>query len=355
MRWLTCLLIMAACGGKSASDVIDGPPAPTIDAAVVPPIDAQTIFERGTRGVAACKSLGIGIDECSYTFAWAPVLCSGKACKRLVIYFAGGQETCPAPDDANSYLGHYVTRGYVAVCARAFTSASGSAQFPRNREAPRFDALVKAITSDPDILAGWSGEYLLFSGVSHGASGPVIAMARTAADDDPHWKGTKYTGACFLDGTYDAAALLDFTYTNQCKDSDAIVSYARTYGRYCSFGAADGNQPATWPAPGACGNSVEIAADSITAAPATALAIKDWKLIECGSAHVACSGPTVAQDVLPASSITALCGTIAGTAGYTCEPGSFPDTGHLFCGIDSATIGACSTWFEAQLSNHALR
>src|SRR5204863_144791 len=83
-----------------------------------------------------------------------------------------------------------------AACAMAFQTSDGSAQFPRNKEAARFDKLVKAITSDAGVLSGWNGDDLLFSGVSHGASGPVVTMATSNDDDQPAWKGARYTAAC---------------------------------------------------------------------------------------------------------------------------------------------------------------
>src|SRR5205823_6305777 len=99
----------------------------------------------------------------------------------------------------------------------AFQASTASGQFPRHTEATRFDALVQSITSNPNVMAAWSGDYLLFSGVSHGASGPVIAMASQDFDAKPSWNGAKYTGSCFLDGAYDVAALLDFHFDNQCR------------------------------------------------------------------------------------------------------------------------------------------
>ena len=166
------------------------------DLIIAAPGDAGTCVPRpsGIRTIDDCSALGVGSEACSYTYVWDPSRCTGRACKRLVIYFSGGQETCPDVTNPNSYLAHYTAQSYVAVCARAFETSTGSAQFPRHLEAPRFDALVGTITSDPDVLAGWSGEYLLFSGVSHGASGPVVTMATQAFDDQPSWKGSAYTG-----------------------------------------------------------------------------------------------------------------------------------------------------------------
>lgn len=266
-----------------------------------------------------------------------------------VIYFSGGQETCPDATTSSSYLVHYTAQGYVAVCARAFETSTGSAQFPRHREAPRFDTLVRTITADPDVLAGWSGEYLLFSGVSHGASGPVVTMATQAFDDQPGWKGSAYTGGCFFDGTYDVAGLLDFGFTNQCKQASSVVPYERTYSRYCAWPAtANGNLPATWPQPSSCATP-DTAADTLTTVSVGDLAIRDWKLVECGSALSPC-----AQDVLPAASIQALCDRIAAAPGYTCDYASFRTSSHIACGIDASTIGSCSSWFEAELAGHGL-
>jgi hypothetical protein len=352
---LLAVLVLAACGGDDSSSSADAAP-PSADAPLgdAPSTDAPPAAKDGTKTLDACAALGLGSEPCSYTFEYDPAMCAGRACKRLVIYFSGGQETCPDPSSQISNLAYYRARGYVAVCARDFVTGDGSGQFPRHAEAPRVDALVHAITSDPDILAGWSGEYLLLSGVSHGASGPPIAMATSTFDDAPAWHGSAYTGACFFDGTYDAPALLDFLYTNQCTTLTSDLPYARAYGRYCPFGG-NGNQPATWPLPSTCATA-DTAADTITQVAPEELAIHDWKLVECGSALAACSGGLANQDVLPAASIQALCADIAGgaAAGYTCELGSFPSTSHVACGIDATTIGVCDDWFEAQLASHGL-
>lgn len=352
MRGLAIVFtIAAACGDHHAAPDAAPDARAVVDAQGAPDATADSgHFSQGMRVVDACKTLGIGTEVCDYTFLYSPSMCANQGCKRLVIYFSGGQETCPSVSDSASYLVFYENQGYVAVCARAFTSASGSGQFPRHLEAPRFDALVTAITSDPDIRAGWSGEYLLFSGVSHGASGPVVAMADTTDDDAAAWKGSAYTGACFLDGTYDAGGLIDFTYTNQCTDSAAVVPYSRAYGRYCTF-TGNGDTPGTWPLPATCATA-DVTADTITTAPVSAFAIKDWKLVECGSAQPACSGPIGQQDVLPASSVTALCSHLAASSDHTCTPQSYPTTGHVFCGIDQTTISTCYAWFESELTSH---
>ncbi len=176
-----------------------------------------------------------------------------------------------------------------------------------------------------------------------------MTTATQAFDDQPGWKGRAYTGGCFFDGTYDVAGLLDFGFPNQCKQASSVVPYERTYSRYCAWPAtANGNLPATWPQPSS-GATPDTAADTLTTVSVGDLAIRDWKLVECGSALSPC-----AQDVLPAASIQALCDRIAAAPGYTCDYASFPTSSHIACGIDASTIGSCSSWFEAELAGHGL-
>jgi hypothetical protein len=329
-----------------------------LDAADAAPVAADAApvahASSGVRTIAACADLGVGTEACEYTFVYDAARCLGARCSRLVIYFSGGQESCPDAASTTSYLGYYRDQGYVAVCARDFESSTASDEFPRHRESPRVDLLVKTITSDPDVRAAWSGDALLFSGVSHGASGPVVTMATSTDDDQPSWKGRAYTGACFYDGTYDAPGLLALDYTNECLELTSVVSYERVYSRYCAWPpSARGSLPRTWPAPDTC-PSPDLALDTVNAASVPSLAIHDWKLVECGSALPLCSGPLTGQDALPAAPIKALCDGIASSAGYTCAFGSFPQTSHIACGTDPATIGVCHDWFEGELAARGL-
>ncbi len=80
--------------------------------------------------------------------------------------------TCPDPADDSSYLGKLSSLGYVTVCARLYENADGSAEFPYFEEAGRVDVLMESITSDKAISEAWSGDYLLITGGSHGATAP---------------------------------------------------------------------------------------------------------------------------------------------------------------------------------------
>jgi len=295
----------------------------------------------GDRKIAECAANGTGNEACAWRYIY-DAKCADSKCPNLVVYFSGGQMSCPDPEASpNSYLGRYSSKGYVAVCAKIFDSSDSSGDFPMNREATRVDLLMKAITSDPAIKQGWSGERLLISGTSHGATAPVIAMARTNLDESASWKGTKVTAACFFDGIYHAKNFMELN--SNAKNTNPVGKscplYERAYGRYCPW-TGNLNIPATWPHPNTCQNE-DTVKDTITNVNPSNFAIKHWKLIECGSALDFCSA-----DLVPAAPINYLCNRIAGTAEHSCAFASFPAKSHLMCGADIESMDSCRTWFD---------
>ena len=288
--------------------------------------------------VKACSTQGAGTQSCFFTYRYDPLKCGSAGCSRLMVYFAGGLNTCPDPANESAYLGKIAKMGFVTVCARIYEDSKGSAEFPYHLEAERVDALLLAITSHPKIQSAWSGKHLLLTGVSHGATAPVTAMARTALDSQTHWRGTGVTGACFLDGIYDLPKLMNFLYDNQCK---APVSYERIYTRYCPWTAGNSQDPSSWPKPESCVVSGVIN-DSITEVPGSEYAVDHWKLIECGSAADPCTA-----DIIPAEPIESLCSQIDGEPGKSCEYKSFKSANHITCGSTLTNAGACWQWFNA--------
>jgi hypothetical protein len=300
---------------------------------------AGALVAQGAQVVAACSATGPGTETCKYEFKLDPAKCAGAKCKKMAIFFAGGQQTC-----TQSVLDAYSSAGYVAVCALLFETSTATGLYPYHAEAPRVDTVVRAITSDANLRAAWSGEELLFTGVSHGATAPVLAMARTKSDDAAAWKGTTKTGACFFDGIYNIAALDTFLATGNagapCLGPPAgILSHARAMGRY--YGAE--------PLSHACGNgkcacdpnhSPDIDLDTSETVAATEFAVRNWKLIECGSAMPACSA-----DVTPAAPIQALCTKLDASPDHTCVYDTMPTSSHLTCA--TAGIDKCRTWFDA--------
>lgn len=85
----------------------------------------------------------------------------------------------------------------------------------------------------------------------------------------------------------------------------------------------------------------EIDQDSITGVPPGAVAVKPWKLIECGSALDPCT-----KDILPKAPIDALCNAIDASPDPTCVLDPMPYASHI---IRSGPIRAsrCIKGFDA--------
>ncbi len=185
---------------------------------------------------------------------------------------------------------------------------------------------MKAVTTSAWAARYWTGESLLFAGISHGATAPPIVMARTALDDQPSWKGTKKTAACFFDGSMDQAATSQFLTTNACT---APVSYQRWNARYCGSGATSCD----------LATNAKAQADTITGVAPDAYAIRSWKIIECGSGSPPCT-----SDILPAPAQQATCTKIDSGPLHTCTFESMPDGSHLTC--FGQAYDRCAAWFD---------
>ncbi|HEY8073498.1 MAG TPA: hypothetical protein VIF62_05300, partial [Labilithrix sp.] len=251
--------------GGSGDDAAPGGDDAGADAAA----DAQDVAPAGTVKLDACKGLSGSTEAC--TIVADATACTSAKCTKLVIVFAGGEEGCAATGGYAEVMKKFGADGYAAACIDTFETATGSDSAPYVDEAPRLDATVKAVTTGAWAQRYWTGEGLLFAGISHGATAPPIVMARTTLDDQAPWRGTKKTAACFFDGSFDQAATSQFLTTNNCT---APVSYQRWNSRYCGAGASS------------CDLTMNAKAqqDTITAVAADAYAIKNWKLVECGSA-----------------------------------------------------------------------
>jgi hypothetical protein len=327
---LSVTIVIASCGNEhatiDAAKIADAP-IQTVDA---PPLPAMT-----TRTLAQCTTLGTGAETCGYQITLNPVACANQGCKKLAVFFAGGGQVCN-----QSIQDTYAAAGYVAVCALLFQTSDGTSLYPFAAEATRADAIMKAVADDPVVKAAWSGASMLITGVSHGATAPVTAMARTAFDAGPAWRGATHTGACFFDGIYNIAAIDELLGTgNAGGPCLSPVSHARMLGRYYS---ADPQVHSCVNNKCACDpdHAPEIDNDTIDAVAATEFAIKDWKLIECGSATAAC-----ASDIVPGPPISALCSNIDRSAQHTCAFESMPNDSHLTCAVSG--INRCISWFDA--------
>jgi hypothetical protein len=303
-------------GGSGGSDVGKKPPAV------------------GT--VALDECLGeTGVDE-RCTLVTDASGCVGSKCSKLVVVFSGGEMGCVSGKGYKDVLSGYAAQGYAAVCINYFETAKGSGAKPYVDEASRIDLALREATTGAWALAYWTGEDLLLEGISHGATAPVIAMARTTLDDAPHWRGSRFTAGCFFDGMYDTLATANLLATGAVgkKPCTVPVPYARLLERYCG--------------PGATASTCDLASnakakeDSITGVAPDAFALRDFRIVECGSELPACTG-----DIFAGAPIESLCKSLDAASSRTCDFGSLPKDSHLTC--YASEYDSCRVWFEGLL------
>jgi hypothetical protein len=292
-----------------------------------PPATGQVVVD-------ACLGQS-GVDE-RCTLVTNASACTGARCSKLVVVFSGGEMGCVTGPGYTSVLEGYAARGYAAVCINYFDTSTGSGASPYVDEAARIDLAVREATTGAWARAYWTGEHLLLEGISHGATAPVILMARTRLDEQPHWQGSRFTAGCFFDGAYDQAATADLLATGAIGGGPCTVpvSHQRWLERYCGPGATGAT----------CDLSREPKAreDTITGVLPATFAIREFKLFECGSALRACSG-----DIVAGAPIQTLCQRIDASPMHACEFVSLPSDGHLTCHANQ--YDSCRTWFEARL------
>ena len=295
----------------------------------------------------SCNGLGTGITQCYWRYEFDPAQCN-PTCDKLVLFFGGGGMNCDTEGyDLEEVTRDYANNGYIATCIDTFKDSGPAGNFPFNLEAGRVDRLISTITSDPIIQQKWSGKDLLISGVSHGATSPAIAMARTSFDDNAYWHGSETTGACFYDGIYDVDAQLDFIITNVCDGAAlSLLDYPRYVGRYC--------QPLpTFPA--VCDNFyTDSALDDMPTVdyrnPDT-FSIKNWKMMACGS-NAPTGNDACYLELVPKISTEGMCGNLNSGGGTSCEFLDLPFSEgytHFNCAIDR--IDLCREWFDGLASS----
>ena len=287
---------------------------------------------RGSIVIEACRG-ETGVDE-ACTLVTDASACVEAPCDRLVVVFSGGEQGCDSGSGYAGVLAGYAARGYAAVCVNYFETPEGAGAAPYVDEAARLDLAVREATTGAWAAAYWTGSELLLQGISHGATAPVILMARTALEEQAHWRGANFTAGCFFDGSYDQAATASLLATGALGGGacETPVSYQRWLDRYCG--------PGTTPADCDLAAVPKAVEDTITSVPPAAFGIGDFRLIECGSGLRACLG-----DIIPAEPIRALCDRLDASPGHTCTYDEQRDIGHLTCHAER--YDDCRTWFEA--------
>jgi hypothetical protein len=303
-------------GGSGGSDVEPKPPAV------------------GTSSLDACLGES-GVDE-RCTLVTDASACTAEKCSKLVVVFSGGEMGCVSGKGYKDVLAGYAARGYAAVCINYFETPEGSGAKPYVDEASRIDLALREATTGDWAKAYWTGEDLLLEGISHGATAPVIAMARTTLDDAPHWRGSRFTAGCFFDGVYDTLATANLLATGAVgkKPCTVPVSYERLLERYCGPGATAATCDLA--------SNAKAKEDSITGVSPDAFALRDFRMVECGSELLACTG-----DIIAGAPIESLCKSLDAASTHTCDFGSLPKDGHLTCHANE--YDSCRVWFEGLL------
>lgn len=298
---------------------------------------AAPVREEGT--VPECKPFGVSGHSCRWLLRYEPFQCTPRnPCSKLVIFFSGGNMSCmdrstKRDRGIGAVLKRYSEDRYIAVCAQPYDEAGADAAGaePYADTAPRIDALITSIRNSKTVKRLWNGKDLLIAGVSYGASAPVLAMTTTGFDDKPEWKGSRTTAACFHDGIYDIYAL------DKSLAADRSCNWLRNRAVCLRYKFGKNCPPVA--------QSATVDKDSAVLSDPSSLAIKTWKLIECGS-KINRRQCAPFGDWLPKEPIEAMCKKIDGSSGHTCEFDAQPLGSHLSCALEDAGIDKCRLWFN---------
>jgi hypothetical protein len=316
----------SAVGDSGVDDTGGSPDTATPDTADPEAPPSPT----GERRIAACEGT-TGVDEACVLVVDATA-CTSAPCSRLVVVFSGGEMGCDSGRGYAGVLAGYAAHGYAAVCVNAFETAVGSGAAPFVDEARRIDIAMRAATTSAWARAYWTGEELLVQGISHGATAPVVLMARTELEGQAHWQGQSFTAGCFFDGSYDQPATADLLATGDAgQPCTEPVSHARWLERYCGEGATASTCDLR--------TNAKAIEDTVSGSPAARFAIRQFQMFECGSELPACSG-----DIIPSAPIETLCANLDASSSHVCSFTRLPRDGHLSC--HARYFDDCRTWFE---------
>lgn len=280
--------------------------------------------------LSACAGMS-GVNE-TCTISLQGAACTTQPCRRLVVIFSGGDMGCTKGDGYAQVLANYSSHGWAAACINYFETPDGSGTVPYYREHDRLSLAVAAVTTGEWARFYWTGEQLLLEGISHGASSPLITMARFGVDAQPSWQGTAATAGCFFDGSVDQAATAALLKTGAVDGGPCTypVPYDRWLSRYCPG------------APSECdlATNSDALLDNVVDAPSSNFTLRTWRLTECGSNLRPCTG-----DIIPMAPFEAMCAGINNaTTKTSCEFHRLPDDSHLTCHASYAW--ECREWFE---------
>jgi hypothetical protein len=202
--------------------------------------------------IPGCDGLAPGTEDCHFRLIRKKdTCCSAKPCDRLVLYFAGGNQTCD-DGDLDPLVQGYADHGFVAACAQPYTTEDEGGKYPYYQEVERMTHVVESVRS---AAAGtWTGEKLAFGGTSHGGTAPlvVIASGKLFETQAAVWTGSTHTAVLLYDGISNPKTLEEWTAAHGA-GSGCDLFHQRFVGRYgdgaplahgCSNGACYCASPA---------------------------------------------------------------------------------------------------------------
>jgi hypothetical protein len=287
--------------------------------------------------VSRCSGLNGSDEPCGFIARFDPAHCSQAVpCDGLIAIFASSEEECGG---YGRVLRDFAEAGYVASCMYLFESNGAADRFPLLALADRVDRALEALTASEAVNGRWTGRYVFFSGEGMAGTAPVVAMARTDLDEAAHWRGDEITAACFLDGFYDlSAADVALGEGEDGLSCSFPMSHAELLARYYAE-PPDAHDCTNQKCPCGEAHAPAIDLDSVVDADPQALAVRDWALVECGSALDACTG-----DLAPAEPIATFCAALEADADHTCRAEGLPRSAHQSCMSFGADV--CLAFFE---------
>lgn len=298
--------------------------------------------------IVACDGLGPGSEDCHLRIMWDTAACAKEhPCDRLVVYWAGGNQTC---DDVQSngvgafdpLLSHYVDRGFIAACAQPFTTEEAGGAYPYHMEWDRMHHLMQRLRSETADI--WDGSHLLISGSSHGGTAPMVMIASHQAlrDYSSVWSGSTHTAVIMFDGISNPRTLEEWA-GEQSFGSGCGALHSRWVGRY-----GDGN-----PLIHACSNdacycsnpnhAVDWVLDTITPGatdPDSPYHCGDfsqtskstlYRFVSCSGTPGAAACSTLRGDIVPDAQQSQLYDALKSCDGIITSYARY-DCPHLFCG-----------------------
>jgi len=297
--------------------------------------------------VPACDGLAPGSEDCHYRLLWRPDACGGT-CSKLLVYWAGGEQSC-ADGKYDPLLEKWADSGVLVACAQPFTTSEEAGRYPYADERGRMELLTgriraQASTLSADGVAGWDGRYLVIGGVSHGATAPVAAIARSRAfvNRPDIWTGKDGTAVILFDGISDPARLE--ASIGLADDPACAPWHARFVGRYGAKAplAHSCDNDACYCAGGGQGWERDTTVVGQTAGPnwpgspyscadlGTPAQRVQYRVVSCGGGQAAPCGAL--GDIIPDDQQTRLVDALATCPEVAVTYHDHPGCGHSLCG-----------------------